>query len=246
MGRERVMVHGQAGIRLDRGVVFLDGAVPCELWCGAGAEIVIGPMSVFGHGVSIVAHKCVRIGARCRFGPLVQVRDDDGRGVAAIFVADDVRVGHRAIIEPGSTIREGSVVAAGALVRGIVPPTTLVIGNPARCVPLESRGSPASRIEAAAHRPTAGARYSRDEVRSAIIEWLDDTRHFGEAASLVRSDSMSLREGGLLDSLGLVQLVLMLEKRFGVTIERNLVSRPDCQTIDVLAALVTRHPASGP
>ena len=246
VGRGRVLVHGHAGIRLGPGAVFLDGVVLCELWCEAGAELVIGPASVFGYGVSIVAHQSVRIGARCRFGPLVQIRDDDGRGPARIVVADDVRVGHRAIIEPGSTVGEGSVVAAGALVRGRIPPTTLVVGNPARCVPLGSDGAPAPRVEAPADCPTAQVRHSRDEVRSAIIEWLDDTRHFGEAASLVRSDSMSLREGGLLDSLGLVQLVLMLEKRFGVSIDREMVSRPDCQSIDVFATLVTGQPAGGP
>ena len=70
-------------------------------------------------------------------------------------------------------------------------------------------------------------------------EWLDDTRHFGEAANLITDDGMSLREGGLLDSLGLVELVLMLEERFETPIDRELAARPDCQSMQAIVDLVT-------
>jgi acyl carrier protein len=155
-----------------------------------------------------------------------------------IVIGPDCVIGPRAILMPGAELGAGARVGPAAVVSFRVPA--------GRCVPLESAGTPAPEVDAAARVPTAGAKHSRDEVRSAIIEWLDDTRHFGQAASLVRSDSMSLREGGLLDSLGLVQLVLMLEKRFGVAIDRKWVSRPDSQSIDAFAALVTRHPAGRP
>jgi acyl carrier protein len=71
-------------------------------------------------------------------------------------------------------------------------------------------------------------------VRAAIIEWLDDTRHFGEAANLITNDLVSLRRNGVLDSLGLVQLVLMLEDRFGVSIDRDLLASPDAQSMNAL------------
>jgi acyl carrier protein len=79
---------------------------------------------------------------------------------------------------------------------------------------------------------------SPDAVRAAIIEWLDDTRCFGEAASRIASDSMSLRDAGLLDSLGLIQLVLMLEKRFGVSLDRKRAARPGAQSVQGLIECV--------
>jgi acyl carrier protein len=75
-------------------------------------------------------------------------------------------------------------------------------------------------------------------IRMAIIEWLDDTRHFGEAESRITSDAMSLREGGLLDSLGLVQLVQMLEKKFGIPIDRERMAAPDSRSIDAFVRLI--------
>jgi acyl carrier protein len=71
-----------------------------------------------------------------------------------------------------------------------------------------------------------------------VIEWLDDTRCFGEAASRITSDAMSLRAAGLLDSLGLAQLVVMLEKRFGVAIDRDRAARAEAQSIQGLVACV--------
>src|SRR5258708_1619946 len=52
----------------------------------------------------------------------------------------------------------------------------------------------------------------------------DDSRHFGQAANLLTNDFVSLRRSGVLDSLGLVQLVLMLEDRFGLPIDRDLLA----------------------
>jgi acetyltransferase-like isoleucine patch superfamily enzyme/acyl carrier protein len=268
----RVLVEGGRGIVVSDRVVFLKGMLPTELRCAAGAELVIGPRTLFNYGVSIVAQRAVRIGARCRFGSLVQIRDDDGRRAAPVVLGDDVWVAHGALIEPGVVIGTGAVVAAGAVVSQSVPPHMLAFGNPARIFPLENteRGpsvetrateipqsatrartngaAPAGAVDGAdkgespAIRP--GAAPSRAEVRAAIMEWLDDTRHFGEAESLVTSDAMSLREGGLLDSLGLVELVLMLEARFGITLDRDLVTRQENQSINALIDLVTAPPHS--
>ena len=46
----------------------------------------------------------------------------------------DVWIGAGAIILPGTWIFQGAVIAAGAVVRGKVPPFTLVAGNPAKVV----------------------------------------------------------------------------------------------------------------
>ena len=63
------------------------------------------------------------------------------------------------------------------------------------------------------------------ELRTLIIDWLDDEYHFGDAASLVKDDEQSFLETGVLTSLGFVQLVLFLEKRLDVRIDRGSLTR---------------------
>jgi maltose O-acetyltransferase len=52
----------------------------------------------------------------------------------AVVIEDHVWIGMRAIVLPGTTIGRGAVVAAGAVVRGDIPPLTVVAGVPARPV----------------------------------------------------------------------------------------------------------------
>ncbi len=246
----RVLVPRRRGIEVGQRVVFLGGAVPTELQCGGGAELVIGPQSLLNYGVSIVAHDSVRIGARCRIASFVHIRDDDGRRTGPVTIGDDVWIAHGAVIEPGTTIGDGAVVGAMAVVSGNVPERSLAAGNPAQHLPLEGRaGFLSAAHETAMHAGDAGelavqpatGRHSASEVRAAIIEWLDDTRHFGAAEGLIGDDSASLRASGLLDSLGIVQLVLMLERRFGVRIDREGAARSDSQSMTAFVKLVTRH-----
>lgn len=63
------------------------------------------------------------------------------------------------------------------------------------------------------------------ELRALIIDWLDDQYHFGDAASLIKDDDQSFLEHGVLTSLGFVQLVLYLEKKLAIRIERGALTR---------------------
>jgi acetyltransferase-like isoleucine patch superfamily enzyme len=51
-----------------------------------------------------------------------------------IVVGDDVWIGFGAVILESSNIGDGAVVAAGAVVRGDVPPYAIVAGVPAKVV----------------------------------------------------------------------------------------------------------------
>ena len=53
-------------------------------------------------------------------------------------------------------------------------------------------------------------------VRRIVIDWLDDNYHFGDAEKLIETDDASFLDRGILDSLGYVQLILHLEKAFGL------------------------------
>jgi acetyltransferase-like isoleucine patch superfamily enzyme len=49
-----------------------------------------------------------------------------------VTIEDNVWIGRNAVICPGVTVGEGSVVSGGAIVMSDVPPYSIVAGNPAR------------------------------------------------------------------------------------------------------------------
>jgi maltose O-acetyltransferase len=59
-----------------------------------------------------------------------------------VVIEDNVWIGMRATILPGTTIGPGAIVAAGAVVTGTVPPLTVVAGVPAR--PIGGRSADAA------------------------------------------------------------------------------------------------------
>jgi acetyltransferase-like isoleucine patch superfamily enzyme len=130
----------------------------------------IGDHTNIAHNCALSIGKEIRIGRHCLIAPNVYMFDSSGHArdpelrqqglppaddqVRPITIEDNVWIGRGAIIFPGVTIGEGSIVAAGAVVMMDVPPYTVVAGNPARkilpgikrpCAPLatpEERLSP--------------------------------------------------------------------------------------------------------
>lgn len=136
-----LVVVGAPGIEVRARAFFLTGTVRSELVCAPGAVLQIGEETGFNYGVSLAASKRIEIGPRCNFGALVRVRDDDGFRCAPVTIGANVWVAHCAIIEPGVTIGDDAVIAAGAVVVSDVPSGMLAAGNPARCMPVPTRPS---------------------------------------------------------------------------------------------------------
>ena len=134
----RVMVANRGDIRIGRHAVFVGGMIPTAIACGPHATIDIGEGTIFNYGVSLDALVSIQIGSGCRFGSLVHV-SDHGTTSGPIAIGDDVWIAHGATIEPGVTIGSGSVISAGSRVTSDVPPYSLAIGSPARCMSLEMR-----------------------------------------------------------------------------------------------------------
>jgi acyl carrier protein len=82
---------------------------------------------------------------------------------------------------------------------------------------------------------------SYEANRQAVVDWLDDNYHFGDAAKLIRSDDLSFLDNGILDSLGFVQLVLHLEKTFKVKIERKHLNRENFDSLRKIVSYVMAH-----
>ena len=108
----------------------------------------IGDHTTIAHNCSLTIGKGIRIGRHCLVASNVWMFDSGGHAsdpearqqglppadnqVRPITLEDNVWVGRHAIIFPGVTIGEGSIVSAGAVVMADVPPYTVVAGNPAK------------------------------------------------------------------------------------------------------------------
>jgi acetyltransferase-like isoleucine patch superfamily enzyme len=117
--------------------------VPVEITCHQDAHIEIGSRVEVNYGVLISAQKRIRIGNNVMVGNLSVISDSRfprNIGQTApcddeclpIDIGDDVWLGVRVTVLPGSTIGRGTVIAANSIVSGDIPAGIVAMGNPAR------------------------------------------------------------------------------------------------------------------
>ena len=122
---------------------------PCALTLLApNARITIGDDSalsgvVICATISVEIGRHVLVGANCTivdtdFHPIspIQRREHPTRGAVSrpVRIGDDVYIGTQAILLKGTTLGDGCVVGAGAVVSGVFPANSMIAGNPARIV----------------------------------------------------------------------------------------------------------------
>src|SRR3984957_21148793 len=142
-------IRGDGGIVIGNDV-YLDGK--CSISFAARfvdrPSLQIGDHTIIGHNCQLTIGKEIRIGRHCLVAANVFMFDSGGHAsdpelrrqglppaddqVRPITLEDNVWIGRNAIIFPGVTIGEGSIVSAGAVVMMDVPPYSVVAGNPAR------------------------------------------------------------------------------------------------------------------
>ena len=93
---------------------------------------IIGPVDIGSHvnlaqGITVTA-------LNHNFSDTSKRIDEQGVSTSPVTIEDDVWIGANAVILPGVTIGEHSVVAAGAVVTKDVPPHSLVAGVPAKVI----------------------------------------------------------------------------------------------------------------
>lgn len=117
---------------------------------GPAGSLVIGDRVFVNQGAVIHADESIVIGSHVLVGDGVAICDTDfhevdpGGGVtrSAVVVGDHVWLARSVLVLPGARIGEGTVVAAGAVVRGELPPWVVAAGSPARPVrDITSRGT---------------------------------------------------------------------------------------------------------
>jgi maltose O-acetyltransferase len=119
-----------------RGRIDLERLVALGLQLGDGAFVAedayldpghpwlisIGEAATLGPGVVVMAHDA-------------SMRRQTGHTlIAPVRIGVRAFIGARAIVLPGTTIGDESVVGAGAVVRGQFPPKAVITGNPGRVV----------------------------------------------------------------------------------------------------------------
>lgn len=111
------------GACLEVGTDFaMTGGVLC-----AARRIVIGNHVNIGANTTIADTDFHPIAARARR------LDEPGRS-APVVIADDVFIGMNSLVLKGVTVGRGSVIGAGSVVTGDVPPGVVAAGNPAKVV----------------------------------------------------------------------------------------------------------------
>lgn len=148
-GWPQVYCHPEATIVLCPGVVIHSAKVryhahmhsPVKLLADrAGAAIRVGSSSRI-NGACIHAVSSVSIGDRCLIAAGVQVLDSNGHEACMddptrrihsadegrpVVIEDDVWLGLNVIVLPGTHIGAGSIIAAGVVVSGTIPPRSIV------------------------------------------------------------------------------------------------------------------------
>ncbi len=132
-----VRVRNEGQVMIGDRVTFSGGMLSTALVCGPDATLEIGDDCTFNYGVYVDSAKSVRIGRRCMVASMVRISDSQAGHSYPVSVGDNVWIAHGAIIEPGVTVGDGSVIAAGSVVTRDVPADSLAIGNPARSMTLE-------------------------------------------------------------------------------------------------------------
>ncbi len=134
-------------------------------------KVEMGERCAFERGIHITARGGVRLGRHCNIndgvlldgggglviGSFVNVSPEalllttehdpdspafEGRS-REVTIGDRAWISTRAIVLPGASVGEGAVVAAGAVAGGVIPPWSIVAGNPARVVRERARDAQA-------------------------------------------------------------------------------------------------------
>jgi len=81
------------------------------------------------------------------------------------------------------------------------------------------------------------------ETREAVRQYIIENFLFGDAEPL-QNDSISLLDGGILDSVGVMELVAFLEQDFSLTISDEDLIPENLDSVDNLVKYIGRQQAS--
>ncbi|MEK6480645.1 sugar O-acetyltransferase [Catalinimonas sp. 4WD22] len=114
-------------------------------YCDYGSNMIVGERVFFNFNCVVLDVMEVKIGSRTLFGPNVQVysathptdykeRSSGVEFAKPISIGEDVWVGGSAIICPGVSIGDRSIIGAGSVVTRDIPTDVFAAGNPCKVI----------------------------------------------------------------------------------------------------------------
>ncbi|WP_134091557.1 sugar O-acetyltransferase [Olivibacter sp. XZL3] len=114
-------------------------------YCDYGENMIVGENVFFNFNCVVLDVTYVRIGNRTLFGPNVQlytathptdyaVRASGLESAKPISIGDDVWIGGSAVICPGVSIGDRTIIGAGSVVTRDIPSDVFAAGNPCRVI----------------------------------------------------------------------------------------------------------------
>jgi lipopolysaccharide O-acetyltransferase len=117
-------------------------------------KIAVGDYVCFSDAVHISSIANIEIGSHCLFGSRIYVSDHNHGsysgehqsnpgeppahrllgGGGSVVIGENVWIGDNSVIIGPATIGAGAIVGANSVVRGVVPPNTIVVGAPAKAI----------------------------------------------------------------------------------------------------------------
>jgi acetyltransferase-like isoleucine patch superfamily enzyme len=137
------VLHSEGTVRVGERLIVCGRTAACELGASTPeATLQIGDRVFINQGASVVATCYVEIGDDTQIGDFTAVLDTNWHRMepdrpiksAPVIIGANVWLGRNVIVLPGSKIGDHTVVAAGSIVKGDLPPRVLAAGNPAQVV----------------------------------------------------------------------------------------------------------------
>lgn len=127
---------------LGRGVCFRSFRTKTRIDVSKKATLTIGDGCFINDGVNICCTTQITIGPNTKIADWTVIYDTDFHPVEpstpvtseSVTIGKNVWIGARVMILPGTTIGDHSIIAAGAIVRGAIPPRSIAAGIPAKVI----------------------------------------------------------------------------------------------------------------
>ena len=114
-------------------------------YCDYGTNIILGEKVFFNFNCVLLDVAIITVGSRTVFGPNVQIYTaahpvnyrERASGLEygkSILIGEDVWIGGSAVICPGVTIGNRSIIGAGSVVTSDIPDDVMAVGNPCRVI----------------------------------------------------------------------------------------------------------------
>ena len=101
---------------------------------GSGSFIGVGPAGMTVGDDVLISPNCVIITGTYQFERLDVPLQDQGTVGKPVKIGDRAWIGSNCVVLAGAEVGDNVIVSAGSVVSGVVPPNTIVLGNPAKVI----------------------------------------------------------------------------------------------------------------